>query len=166
MVQLIGKLMDLDGNPSPDTYILFSVDADRLEQIMYRICDMDDRSEDDDELTEARYICPYVEVFKPTSKALRRRVERLLEQGDCAFLAEKQFVKLPAKSKLPLDYAIMIVVPGAAGFEASVANSKETIMMNNLSGDLWEATFDALRRKEGIEIKKEPEPKKHRSYFA
>jgi hypothetical protein len=165
MIQFIGKLTDLKGNPFSDGYVLITLDSDRLDQILYRICECDDQSEDDKDLAETRYFCPFLEVFNPTSKQLRRRVESLMGRGRYAFVYQR-LLKVPSKNKLLLDDANMLVVPGAAGFTVTIAGGK-TLQVDHLPGGLWESTIDIIQHNEGIENKtKEPESKKRRSYFA
>lgn len=168
MVQFIGKLTDPDGQPYPGAYILASLNEKSLDQIMYRICEVDDHAEVDEDLIGAEYLCPYVEMFSPTSKALQRQIDRLIGPGQYAFVYEPH-IKVPAKNKIALSEAVLAVVPGAAGFAMTTRDSNEVVIVDKLPGGLWETAVDALQRNddiENIENKKEPEPKRTRSYFA
>lgn len=165
MVQFIGKVVDPKGNPCPDLFMLVTLDEDRLDQIMYRICEVDDQSDDDSDLIESNYHCPFIEVFKPSSKALRQKLERLFGLGTHAVIY-KNFVKVPAKTKIPLATATTRVVPGAAGFAATFRSGEE-VQIDYVPGDLWEAAVNILLHNKGIENpSKEPAPKKRRSYFS
>lgn len=168
MIQLIAKVDKIDGTPASYPYLLVTLDEDRLDQVMYRICRAEDHFDEDSDLAEIDYFCPYVEAFRVTSKALQKKLDRLMENGKMAFVYQN-LVHIPERSKAKILAPNMTIDPGFAGFRAELKGG-EVVVMDPIPGELWESAVDILEHNNEVQSKKTQKEPDHvpktRSYFS